>query len=103
MSTTTCSGNVTDRPGLSRALNALRESDALVVWKLDRIGRSLAHVVELVGTFQKRGVGLPPGLPSRVERRRYRPHKLSAGELRPAVLFLGQIFDWSELNLGSRS
>lgn len=54
----TCSGGVTDRPGLARALDALRDGDALVVWKLDRIGRSLAHVVELVGTLQKRGVGL---------------------------------------------
>ena len=54
----TCSGSVTDRPGLSRALDALREGDALVVWKLDRIGRSLAHVVELVGALQTRGVGL---------------------------------------------
>src|SRR5260370_26010106 len=54
----TCSGSVIDRPGLSRALDALREGDALVVWKLDRIGRSLAHVVELVGALQKPGVGL---------------------------------------------
>ncbi len=54
----TCSGSVTDRAGLARALDALRAGDALVVWKLDRIGRSLAHVVELVGTLQKRGVGL---------------------------------------------
>lgn len=54
----TCSGSVTDRPGLARALDTLREGDALVVWKLDRIGRSLAHVVDLVGTLQKRGVGL---------------------------------------------
>ena len=54
----TCGGSVTDRPGLSRALDTLREGDALVVWKLDRIGRSLAHVVELVGALQKRGVGL---------------------------------------------
>src|SRR4051794_15304961 len=52
----TCSGSVTDRPGLSRALDVLREGDALVVWKLDRIGRSLAHVVELVGALQRRGV-----------------------------------------------
>lgn len=52
-----CSGGVTDRPGLARALDALRDGDALVVWKLDRIGRSLAHVVNLVGTLQKRGAG----------------------------------------------
>ena len=36
----------------------LRPGDALVVWKVDRIGRSLAHVVELVGALQARGVGL---------------------------------------------
>src|SRR5580704_18375894 len=53
-----CSGRATERPGLAKALDVAREGDALVVWKLDRIGRSLAHVVELVGALQKRGVGL---------------------------------------------
>ena len=53
-----CSGGVVERPGLARALEILRPGDALVVWKLDRIGRSLAHVVELVGALQKRGIGL---------------------------------------------
>jgi len=53
-----CSGRATDRPGLSKALDAAREGDALVVWKLDRIGRSLPHVVGLIGDLQKRGVGL---------------------------------------------
>lgn len=53
-----CSGTVADRPGLARALDVVRAGDALVVWKLDRIGRSLAHVVELVGSLQARGVGL---------------------------------------------
>lgn len=54
----TCSGAVTDRPGLAKALDHLRPGDALVVWKLDRIGRSLKHVVELVDGLQKRGIGL---------------------------------------------
>jgi DNA invertase Pin-like site-specific DNA recombinase len=54
----TCSGTVTDRPGLARALEVVREGDALVIWKLDRIGRSLKHVVELVDSLQKRSVGL---------------------------------------------
>jgi DNA invertase Pin-like site-specific DNA recombinase len=54
----TCSGSVVDRPGLSRALEVLRAGDTLVVWKLDRIGRSLAHVVELVGALQAKEIGL---------------------------------------------
>ena len=54
----TCSGAVTDRPGLARALDQLRAGDALVVWKLDRIGRSLGHVVELVAGLQAKGIGL---------------------------------------------
>jgi DNA invertase Pin-like site-specific DNA recombinase len=54
----TCTGTVADRPGLARALDVLRPGDALVVWKLDRIGRSLAHVVELVGALQAKGIGL---------------------------------------------
>ena len=54
----TCSGSVTDRPGLARALDNLRRGDALVVWKLDRIGRSLGHVVELVAGLRAKGIGL---------------------------------------------
>lgn len=53
-----CSGKAVDRPGLGRALEVAREGDAIVIWKLDRVGRSLAHVVGLVGDLQKRGVGL---------------------------------------------
>lgn len=53
-----CSGKSTARPGLDRALDVARDGDAIVVWKLDRVGRSLAHVVGLIGDLQKRGVGL---------------------------------------------
>lgn len=53
-----CSGRATERPGLGNALDIARDGDTLVVWKLDRIGRSLQHVVGLVGDLQKRGVGL---------------------------------------------
>ena len=53
-----CSGRATERPGLAQALEVARDGDALAVWKLDRIGRSLPHVVGLVGDLQKRGVGL---------------------------------------------
>jgi DNA invertase Pin-like site-specific DNA recombinase len=47
-----CSGRATERPGLSNALEMTRDGDALAVWKLDRIGRSLPHVVGLVGELE---------------------------------------------------
>jgi DNA invertase Pin-like site-specific DNA recombinase len=53
-----CSGRATERTGLDKALDIMRDGDTLVVWKLDRIGRSLPHVVGLVGDLQKRGIGL---------------------------------------------
>ena len=53
-----CSGRATERPGLAKALEIARAGDALVVWKLDRIGRSLAHVVGLVSDLQNQGIGL---------------------------------------------
>jgi DNA invertase Pin-like site-specific DNA recombinase len=51
------SGARTDRPGLAQALAFLRDGDVLVVWKLDRLGRSLAHLVETVAALATRGVG----------------------------------------------
>ena len=42
------SGKKDDRPGLSNCLKALREGDTLIVWKLDRLGRSLKNLIELV-------------------------------------------------------
>ncbi len=43
------SGATGARPGLQQALEALREGDVLVVWRLDRLGRSLRNLIELVG------------------------------------------------------
>jgi DNA invertase Pin-like site-specific DNA recombinase len=51
------SGAKSDRPGLNEALAYVREGDALVVWKLDRLGRSLPHLIETVTTLGQRGVG----------------------------------------------
>ena len=49
------SGSRADRPGLAKALEILREGDTLVVWKLDRLGRSVKQLVDLVGQLQKEG------------------------------------------------
>lgn len=51
------SGVATERPELDAALAYLRDGDVLVVWRLDRLGRSLKHLVEVVGELQARGVG----------------------------------------------
>src|SRR5580765_9019319 len=54
----TASGKKDDRPGLVSCLQALREGDTLVVWKLDRLGRSLRHLVNVVHDLTERAVGL---------------------------------------------
>ena len=53
----TVSGARADRPGLTAALAYLREGDVLSVWRLDRLGRSLPHLIETIGALQARGVG----------------------------------------------
>lgn len=47
-----------DRPGLAACLKALRDGDTLVVWKLDRLGRGLHHLLNTVHGLTGRGVGL---------------------------------------------
>lgn len=51
------SGKRVDRLGLDSCLKALRQGDTLVVWKLDRLGRDLHHLVNTVDDLSKRGVG----------------------------------------------
>lgn len=50
------SGTRADRPGLAKALEMLREGDTLVVWKLDRLGRSVKQLADLVGGLHKQGI-----------------------------------------------
>lgn len=52
------SGGRADRPGLADALSYARPGDVLVCVALDRLGRSLRHLIELVDELQRRGVGL---------------------------------------------
>ena len=49
------SGAKTQRPGLQEALDFLREGDSLVVWRLDRLGRSLKHLLETVSMLEEKG------------------------------------------------
>ena len=50
------SGSRAERPGLAKAMEILRDGDTLVVWKLDRLGRSVKNLVDLVGELHKQGV-----------------------------------------------
>ncbi len=51
------SGAKSERPGLQEAMDFLRKGDSLVVWRLDRLGRSLKHLIETVAILEERGVG----------------------------------------------
>ena len=52
------SGKKDSRPGLAACLKALRQGDTLVVWKLDRLGRDLHHLVSVMQELTERGIGL---------------------------------------------
>ena len=50
------SGGHAKRPGLDKALRRLNMGDVLVVWKLDRLARSMKHLIELTSMFEKKGI-----------------------------------------------
>jgi DNA invertase Pin-like site-specific DNA recombinase len=54
--TDVASGSKSQRPGLDKALEFIRSGDTLVVWKLDRLGRSIQHLIETVSALNKRKV-----------------------------------------------
>jgi len=51
------SGKTKDRPELIRCIDALREGDTLIVWRLDRLGRSLKDLVEVITSLEERNIG----------------------------------------------
>lgn len=55
--TDVASGVKTARPGLHSALSHLRKGDTLVVWKLDRLGRSLTHLIQTIKDLNEQGIG----------------------------------------------
>src|SRR5438132_3216066 len=55
--TDTISGAATERKGLAEALEYVREGDSLVVWKLDRLGRSLKHLIDTITDLNNRKIG----------------------------------------------
>jgi DNA invertase Pin-like site-specific DNA recombinase len=57
MFTDTASGAKTERIGLEEALNYVRKGDTLVVWRLDRLGRSLPHLISTMTDLEERGIG----------------------------------------------
>jgi DNA invertase Pin-like site-specific DNA recombinase len=52
------SGRTDEREGLNQALSFAREGDNIVVWRLDRLGRSLKHLIEVMNELEKRKIGL---------------------------------------------
>ncbi|WP_460939179.1 recombinase family protein [Spirosoma humi] len=49
-------GTTKDRPELNKLIEHLRQGDTLIVWRLDRLGRSTSDLIDLVNTFEKKGV-----------------------------------------------
>jgi DNA invertase Pin-like site-specific DNA recombinase len=54
----TASGTRTDRPELAKMLEQARSGDTVIVWRLDRAGRSLRHLIDIIDDLQRRGVAL---------------------------------------------
>src|SRR3546814_1358547 len=52
------SGATSERPGLDRLLNTVVDGDTIIVWRLDRLGRSVVHLANLAADLRSRGVGL---------------------------------------------
>ena len=77
------SGAKTDRPGLARCLATLQSGDILVVWRLDRLGRSMRHLITVVEDLRSKGIGFPVDSWERPDRQ----------ELRRTLMVEGRVDD----------
>lgn len=55
--TDTLSGSTTERPSLTQAIDYVHDGDTLIFWRLDRLGRSLQHLIETVNAMEQCGIG----------------------------------------------
>ena len=83
--TDTASGRADDRPELAACLAALRPGDTLVVWRLDRLGRSLRHLIDTMTDLDTREVRIP--VPDRSDRHDHRRRPAGLPPLRGARRF----------------
>lgn len=51
------SGSKVSRPGLDKCIETLKPGDILVVWRLDRLGRSMSHLINLIESLMEKGIG----------------------------------------------
>lgn len=75
------SGTKVKRPGLTRAIRTLKKGDTLVVWKLDRLGRSLIHLVDIMNILKEKGVeflSLTEGIDTTTSMGRFTFHIMAA-------------------------
>ncbi|KVM89600.1 recombinase family protein [Burkholderia stagnalis] len=75
------SGSAQERPGLRALLDVAQPGDTLVVWRLDRLGRSLSHLIQLMADFQCRGVdfqSLNEAIDTRTPTGRFMFHMIAA-------------------------
>ena len=80
------SGSKDDRPGLAQALEFLRPGDVLVVWKLDRLGRSLPHLLSIVNTLKDKQVAFRGCVALLIRRRNFPGKELGCLKLDGPVL-----------------
>ena len=73
-------GRAPSGPGLRDALAYLRPGDTLVMWRLDRLGRSLKHLIETVGQLEEQGIGFK-SLPEAIDATTISPEGQTGGRL----------------------